>query len=304
MLTGKTDEQILEELNKQPSAIAKAEYWNSHLGLDYLEHSGSDFHGERIIAKFRFRVHSEEREEFCLWLLQKLKEKKEGFFVDELLELSVLIESFEEKLSASQEPKVIIQRELRGIDEYFKPTKVVGVGPILSKKANVHTAYNGVNYRADFATYQAYKEYRLEIDWQEVEPRPFSVLLAANGYTLAKYREYLLQQLEELNNPQSKSSNISFDQRLLLLHYLGALDKVRQAENASKIALFLSQLIRTDRETIRQRFSSILDLFEPKEKAKREKLKKDLQEVAKAFEELGLKSIVKKVQADLRKLGQ
>ena len=104
---------------------------------------------------------------------------------------------------------------------------------------------------------------------------------------------------------QNKVKQATLDQKLLLLHYLGALKEVMKAENATKQGLFLEKLIGNDNDKIRQRFSSINDLIStPKESAKRRKLKEELTEIQKIFQELGLQNVVKKIQADLRKISQ
>lgn len=105
----------------------------------------------------------------------------------------------------------------------------------------------------------------------------------------------------EANKPKRE---VTLDHRLLMLHYLGALDKIRKADNATKQGAFLEYLIQNDGEKIRQRFSSIHNLFPPVEKTRKKKLKEDLLQVQDFFKELGLRTIVKNIQADLRKLDQ
>jgi len=296
----------LEAFNSLDGIESQLNYWCKHLPVNYIDFSLSDDMQADYPELTNFRIHisnAEERQSFCFWIQQNflhysLHPNKEKMYLD----LGALKARLELELKSQEETgerKKSIQTALKKIDASFKE-----VPSFLNHDRALPTGLFSFEYNADHKTFRDYVDYEIEPDFKGIlDLSTQHILRVSNGFTLAQYRLYLTQRLEEINKqPTKEAKEISLDHRLLVLRYLGALSEVMEAGNNTKQGKFLSYLIRNDFDSIRQRFSSINDLFEPKEKTKKKKLLADLEEVNALFEELGLEKIAKKVRTDIRKL--
>lgn len=294
----------LEEFNSLETICEKLDYWCRFLPVNYIQYSveeGQDKYPH--LNEFRINLTSpNEREEFALWIIKnysKYQDENSRFRQLDFEGLKAQIELDVKTSPEIKDKKRKVQLELKKVDNSFKP-----MSGILPNRINLPTTFINFEFNADHGAFTEYLEYGIEPDFSKTfDLSTRNIIQVWNGYTLAKYREYLSEKLETLNEqPSVEMKDISLDQRLLLLRYLGALELVMEANNNTKQGKLLGQLMRTDPESIRQRFSSINDLIAPKDKVKRRKLVSDMEEIQHLFEELGLEKIVKKVKADLRKL--
>jgi hypothetical protein len=128
-----------------------------------------------------------------------------------------------------------------------------------------------------------------------------------------KKLEEFQEQIAALKNQKSglkrtpkKDDSITIKQQLLLLHYLGALEKINKLTIASKKSVFLKQLLNKNEQNIRTEITpaKIEELLYSNSRRKREQIKENLIKVSELFDELGLKSVVKKVKQDIERVDQ
>ncbi|MDP4285554.1 MAG: hypothetical protein Q8891_14110 [Bacteroidota bacterium] len=105
-------------------------------------------------------------------------------------------------------------------------------------------------------------------------------------------------------NNSIKKNAITVKQQILILDYLGAFDKINSVDNATKKAAFLELLLNKNEQNIRTELGKIYELKNSVLPIKKTKIKENLIKVSQIFSDLGLKSIVKKIQNDIDKLGQ
>lgn len=152
-----------------------------------------------------------------------------------------------------------------------------------------------------------YKNYILdqkEVDISKSVAYDFQDMIAEmDGVVMGKYQEYIKAQIEEVKNDKPrKIEPLNLEQQYLVLDYLGVLDtlgKVKDDNNTRK-GQFISLLIGKDFSNCRKQFSYIPSLKTGKTTEEKKKIRKNLTRVRDLFEEIGLKSIAKKVEVDLK----
>ncbi|MCA6440228.1 MAG: hypothetical protein IM598_00070 [Chitinophagaceae bacterium] len=156
-----------------------------------------------------------------------------------------------------------------------------------------------------------YKNYLLdqkEVDLSNAVAYDFQNLVAElDGVVIAKYQGYINMLIAEAkDNKPRKVVPLNLEQQFLALDYLGILDtlnKVKDDNNTLK-GQFVSLLIGKDASNCRKQFSYIRELKHGKTTEEKRKISKNLSRVRDLFEEMALKSLAKKVDADLKNLSQ
>lgn len=296
----------LAEFQELKTLDEKLKFWSTRLPVNFIAYHELGTEGHELynnLHAFYIDIKDRDRKEFAKWVLNNyhdLSKKRNPY--ERLLDFDLLRKSFEKKLEDSEDKLETVRKELAFIRKDIKRPVPSGGRGILSQSFAAVMHFNKFN--ADYYSFEDYKEQSLAPDYQEVSADIYSILRVENGYTAGRYWKYL-KELDEKLSQQNKVKEFTLDQKLLILHYLGGLKQIMEMKNSTKQADFLQRLISDDAEKTRQRFSTINDLIgTPKEGAKRRKLIEEITDLQKMFKELGLQNIVKKIQADLRKLSQ
>jgi hypothetical protein len=292
---------LINEFTRLVTLKEKLSFWTNKLPVNYIQYSQLDYEGTDLLNEllpFRFEISVDERVEFSKWVINSYHDLSgSSKKYEELLVIELLQRSFQNRLDNEVDKLSFIRKELLDIKSSFKRA----VSALPAKFMSYGSPYYNFKYDADFETFEAFKEFHVVPDYMTVFPLVSNILNIENGYTLGRYWKYLVE-LEVAALNQGQLPQATLDEKILILHYLGAFDKIQKSDNATKKGIFLEKLIGNDAERIRQRFSSINDLFSPKEVVKRRKLREELEQVKNMFKELGLENIVKTIQADIRKL--
>lgn len=300
LLTEGEKAALLDQFHSLASVSEKLAFWTKKLPINFIQYWELGTEQSDLFTELRdFDISDQQESEvFAKWVLKNYYDLSKSHRKYELLlSYDLLTSNFQKKLDDEVNKLDFIRNELRDLSGSFKQsyskTNRFGGGHQI----------NNYKYNADFVAFEAYKDFQLAPNYKTVIPSLFTILRTENGFTLGRYWEYL-KGLEKDYQSSSEVKEATLDQKLLLLHYLDALPKIRKSENATKTSLFLEKLLGNNAERIRQRFSSINDLFTPSEKAKRKKLREELELVEEMFKELGSETIAKKVRIDIKKLSQ
>lgn len=211
-------------------------------------------------------------------------------------DLQLMIETLNRELEEANNKLGLLEIELNNVNAYI-------VNRSQPDKEH-HSQFNA------YFTY-GYKNYFLdqkEVDISKSVAYDFQDMIAEmDGVVVGKYQEYVKVQIEEVKNDKPrKIEPLSLEQQYLVLDYLDVLDtlgKVKDDNNTRK-GQFVSLLISKDFSNCRKQFSYIPSLKMGKTTDEKKKIKKNLTRVRDLFEEIGLKSIAKKVEVDLKSISQ
>ncbi|RWY53878.1 hypothetical protein [Mucilaginibacter gilvus] len=145
---------------------------------------------------------------------------------------------------------------------------------------------------------KAYKDCYLNgkvVEFDKEVYSPYLLVPLNNGMVYAQYHIFLNDQLDSLNEKKSKKEVTTLPKQLLLLHYLGILDKFDLSDN-KKSSLF-SILLNGDKENIRKALPNFIG-----NQLREIKNEKHLQEIANLLKESGLNKEYQTVQNDILKL--
>jgi hypothetical protein len=296
-------ERLLNKFELLKTLDEKLNFWNEHLPFNYIRYFelGSSDESHKKYGCFEFSIDKKDWDKFGKWVVSnyhKLSDEPKKYKT--LLVFELMVREFENEFNETSDKLQHVKKELFRIKTSFKQTASRHRSSLFGNEVSITNTL----YDVDFTSFEAYKDLELKPDYSDVYPFVYSVLNKENGYTLGRYWKYL-EELEKRLSQQPKVKEFTLDQKLLILHYLGSLKQIMEIKTATKQAKFLQKLISDDAEKTRQRFSTINDLVgTPKEGAKRRKLIEEITDLQKMFKELGLQNIVKKIQADLRKLSQ
>jgi hypothetical protein len=292
---------LLIEFKELNTLKAKLDFWNKRLPVNFVKYNELDDDVSdlfNVLREFNIEVKEEEREEFAKWVLDNYHSlSKASNKLERLLVFELLVKSFNVKLEEQENKIELISEELWDLKSSFKQRSGRSRGGIF--QLGGESEIRNIKYNANFESFEAFKELGIKPNYKNIHPSIFTILQIENGYTLGRYWKYL-EDLKEQYSKNEKVELLTIDQRLLILHYLGALKTIQKQENATKKGTFLNKLFGTNEDKFRQRFSSINELVEIKPNTKNSALRKNLEKVKELFEELGLETLAKKVTDDLR----
>jgi hypothetical protein len=109
------------------------------------------------------------------------------------------------------------------------------------------------SYFAQAETFFDCYKYNQPVNYSKVYPTVPNVVSHANGYILAKFREYLDDRLRELSKAKVNDGEVTIAQKLLLLQELGILELLQtKIRVKAKVHSVLSLLIGGDAEYLKK----------------------------------------------------
>jgi hypothetical protein len=234
----------IEELNSLPSALDKIKFWYE-LGLNWIDLSDSDGFNDLPLAPFKFKIPDNEFLEVNEWILKNfLRRTNRAKEYGTLLKFEDLVSDFEEGLSNAENQESMIREEQRKIDNSFESSRMPRVTGFLKPQVFPSFGFNS-DYFADNSSFFDYYKYKQKPNYSKVYPRVMQIVMIENGYTLARFREYLDESLADFDKTEnSNDSEISIAQKLLLLQELEILQHLKtKIKVDAKIHTVLSLLI-------------------------------------------------------------
>ena|SRR5436190_8120956 len=280
------------------------DFWDKKLGHPYIiflffnspyhDLAGTPIQDERILQFKEFIINPLPSQylEYNLKVIEQYQQHyKRMNLKTELLEITTLKNEYYESLETEESSKnkaSIIQDYLRVIDDQV--TKQERLGRSNSEDARPLHFVSGYRDKLFFEKQPDLSEKIYEFH---------DMISLLNGNTIATIRIFL----NEESKSKSRSTNhkeLTLKQRLIALHYIGALDTIMKVGTATAQADFLHLIICKSSDNIRIQFSTIHDLLYPAEETKL--AIKNLQAVRRAFENLEYSSVLTRIDADLQKL--
>lgn len=297
---------LLQEFQSLSTIKDKIAFWQDKLGSHYYSYviSLSNYAPSNASEPYRdlhdFRINTTDKQEIKVinqYLLDfPLFSKRGDFRSGSRFDLSTMITELDARLEDVKNKTALLELELKKMDDY-----------ILQKNKPSADQFSALN---EWFTY-GYQNYLLDQKEADISRSIFydfqHLIAELDGIVIAKYQHYLKTRLEEAKNDKPrKIEPLSLEQQYLALDYLGVLDKLQKVKDDSNTlkGQFISLLIGKDSSNCRQLFSYLPQLKNGKTTQEKRKIKKNLTRVRDLFEEMGLKSLSKKVQDDLNDLGQ
>lgn len=132
-----------------------------------------------------------------------------------------------------------------------------------------------------------------------------NLIAAVNGSIMAEYLIFLNLEKEKLATvKERKLEPLSIEEQMLALDYLSMLNKVNQIKVDTNKAQLIALIIGKDKQNVRKLLSNIHSLKSSKVPSEQKRIKSRLQKLSNLFESVGLKSIQKIVDDDIKKLEQ
>jgi hypothetical protein len=243
--------QRLEELNALPSSLDKIKFWYK-LGLNWIDLNDYDTYYDLPLKPFKFSIPESEYLEVNEWLLKNYTFKSEVKSDCKLISLDQLVHDFEESLADQENQRDFILKEQRKIDHSFENAIKGRLGGLGGNRILSPSNFNE-NYFAQAATFFDFYKYQQPPDYSKVRPFVSDVVSHENGYTLARFRDYLDDSLEELAKTDVQEGEITIAQKLLLLQELKVLELLEtKIKVKAKVHCVLSLLIGGDTEYLKK----------------------------------------------------
>lgn len=299
---------LLQEFNSLPSIAEKTNFWLQKLKNNYYYYvlSFSNYASPESADRFSdlhdFKINATEKQDIVAlnnYLIDfykltarsgSYKATASNFSLQEMInEIEYLLEESNNKIG-------LLELELNNVNAYISNRSQPENE--LHKQLNAYFNYGYKNYLLD----------KKEVDISKSIAYDFQDLIAElDGVVIAKFQEYIKSKIEKVKNDKPrKIEPLSLEEQFLALEYLDVLnklDKVKDPKNTEK-GKFIALLIGKDQSNCRGMFSSLGELKRAKTSEEKRKSIKRLTRVYLLFEEVGLKSIAKKIDVDIKKLSQ
>lgn len=297
-------EKLLLEFNQITSVAQKFKFWDKKLSLKFIFYLRSIDNESTISNKYvgygDFMIYPKEGEEILEFNTTVLEDYKLYFESlntrKKIIDLESLKNTLTEKLKTIKDRKSFLEQEIKRVDEQVSE---------FSKKVPESFSEKHQHFLHAFEN-----EYFNDIEL-DLSISPYydisDFISALNGNTLGKYLKYLKSLFnEQTQTSQKKTERLTQEQQFLVLEYLGILDKLDKVKDPSneKKGEFVGLLIDKNISNCRIMFSYLADLKYGKTSSEKKKVKANLMKVASFFEKAGLKTIVKLVEVDIKKLSQ
>lgn len=254
----KTKVKVLKKLHSIDTAVKRIEYWYEN-GLRWLELSDSTSIAGLELEPFKFEIPPAEYAEVNQWIIDNFlplawgtKEEKLRRFLD----FDELRAAFERDYKKRGD-KRLIQEELKRINKSFE----VRTGGFLRQRITSVTHYENMLFYADYNAFENSKEYDDQPDYSSLFPSVGNVLMARNGYILGQFHNYLKARLTQPVEVELKEGDMP--QKLLLLHYLGLLDVLRQKlPSQNKQAKILQAILGAHPDNIEDKLTALKPMDE------------------------------------------
>jgi len=114
-----------------------------------------------------------------------------------------------------------------------------------------------------------------------------NLIALLNGNAIADFHKFLYIELDSLKSKRKKE--ISVQQQIMILQFLGIFEKINKQKNKTKKVSFLAYLLNKTSQAIKQVYTyEIHTLLTPDQRKKRKNIDKELEKVHELFELIGL----------------
>lgn len=295
--------KLLSEFKQIESIEEKFLFWERSLNCKYLtffiaKSNSSHFNPSTLffneLDDFRIIVKEKDNSIYNKLVLDNYKNLSRFQKNSKLLDLDTFKNDFEEKLLQVSNKKEFIELEIDRLNDIIsKLSKPNSDAPF----DNSHTFF-----------YHSFNENYLNNQPIDLGERPFydieNLIAYVNGEILSKHLKFIKETSANLDNKTSKKpESLTLDEQFLVLDYLGIFSKTQNCKTIEKQARLISLLIGKSEQNCRALIPRLNDLKESKIGTEKKKIKERLDKVANLFEEVGLKTISKKVHADKKNVG-
>jgi len=306
-ITDELKKGLLKEFNELPTLKEKFDFWKNTLQRKYvfflmhysphLKYQSQDDKDGYFSSVFEFRINPGSPDENFDYNNQIFEDYKT--FVDsvqkdkQILDLQALIDKFEADF----------EEVLDNNKEYIE-NEIATIKNLVSDKEKAKSGSESYNIDAIYIS--AYKQRLFKNKNLDLTHMAFDIsnlIAAKNGETLASYHIFLKDKLEQaLKGKVTKLKPLNIEQKFLILDYLGVFNTLGYANLAKHKSTLLALLLGVHPQTTKEVLSNFRDLKQSKILSEKVIISKNLKKVAGLFEDVGLKSVAKKVEGDLKKL--
>lgn len=304
-LNEKQKQELLQKFKALQTLEEKLSFWQEELKQEYIKFllymDGTDNLPKELDAfystllEFRIYPKPSEYKAYNLSMLERynlvfgmLRPKKK------LLSLKKLIKDFEKRSGeVLYNRKEFLEKELEEVKLQIEARS----------KATSSDSYDNSPEFFKYTFQELYHEGK-QVDYSKDFYDILNLIAIHEASVYADYIDYLQEELTRAGkNTSKRAKEISLNQQLLLLDYLGIMEQLTHPDT-SKRAEFISLLLNKSYQNVRTTITYYRNLKTSKIDKEKEAIRKDLQEVERLLQEQGLDEAAKKVKADIEKLSK
>jgi hypothetical protein len=221
-----------------------------------------------------------------------LENKKEKYLI-----LDDLIEDFQKRFKERPEKRTI-RREIDFVEDSFETAEIPRGKSFMKCDSNKFLNVS----KSSFNNFIQKDE---EPDFSQVVPNTSNVLSLRNGVILGQFYHYLEDLYENPKKVQSKQRELvlTVQEQVLMLQYLGFLEKINVHKTDTDKAIFLSALLYRHPQTIREIYNEgIYKIINKDDRLKIKDIEKSLIKIHQLLISINLKEEASIVQAEIDSL--
>lgn len=285
-------EGLKQEFEKLQTIDEQYGFWQEKFGLNYSLNRKNNIQ-ENTFEEFLIKPQSIDGiEELNRRIYNDWLELVPSF--DRKSEIATWREKFEIDIKKATNKEYYIEYEISRIDDYVltqsKPSELRG---LFKHKTRIPPNREFVE------GYEKYLHDMLDFDWGGDICSPYKIQNRLDGIECAKYKIYLKDYLKHNKAPKDESEKLSAVQKMLILDYMGLLDKKNLKHPDTKTSQLLSVVLERTPKKIKDTLT-----YKDGKGVERDKIRsvENLREILPFFEKLKMKNEVVQIKLDIDKL--